>query len=193
MLSFLNQTTAVVLMVVCKWQVELSDGRHEVVFHHGTTSGQRILTVDGKEIRRQNWMFKLVGAEDFYIGTTDKHACRIMIEAAAMAYVYSLFVDGRPLSQFTEQREKTTQQWHFEVDGDMHLVVLEKETMMIWADGTRVESQGEFAEDGTETSFTIGGHEAYVLTTTQGGKRGKILHELFVDDMEIPLNQEARQ
>ena len=35
------------------WPVELKSGRHTVTFEHGTTTGRRVIKVDGKEISRQ--------------------------------------------------------------------------------------------------------------------------------------------
>lgn len=34
--------------VVAVWSVSLSDGIHKVQFEHGTTSGKRVIFVDGK-------------------------------------------------------------------------------------------------------------------------------------------------
>ncbi len=36
--------------VVAVWELRLSDGIHRVQFEHGTTSGKRVITVDGKEV-----------------------------------------------------------------------------------------------------------------------------------------------
>lgn len=37
--------------VVAEWEVRLADGVHRVLFEHGTTSGKRVVMVDGKEVR----------------------------------------------------------------------------------------------------------------------------------------------
>ena len=34
--------------IVGMWEVRLSDGLHKVEFEHGTTTGRRVLWVDGK-------------------------------------------------------------------------------------------------------------------------------------------------
>lgn len=34
--------------VVATWQVALPDGVHDIEFEHGTTSGKRVIRVDGK-------------------------------------------------------------------------------------------------------------------------------------------------
>ena len=37
--------------LVAVWEVALSDGLHKVEFEHGTTSGKRVIRVDGKVSR----------------------------------------------------------------------------------------------------------------------------------------------
>lgn len=37
---------------VAIWQVTLKDGPHTVRFEHGTTSGKRVIYVDGVEVRK---------------------------------------------------------------------------------------------------------------------------------------------
>lgn len=56
--------------LVAVWEVALSDGVHKIEFEHGTTSGKRVVYVDGKEIIRKEWMFKLVGKETFTVGVS---------------------------------------------------------------------------------------------------------------------------
>ncbi len=43
--------------LVAVWEIKLSDGVHQVEFEHGTTSGKRIIRVDGKvrARRRRRW------------------------------------------------------------------------------------------------------------------------------------------
>ena len=36
---------------VAEWDVHLTDGVHKVRFEHGTTSGKRVISVDGAEVR----------------------------------------------------------------------------------------------------------------------------------------------
>ena len=37
--------------VAAVWEVHQSDGIHTVKFEHGTSSGKRVITVDGVEVR----------------------------------------------------------------------------------------------------------------------------------------------
>ncbi len=108
--------------VVGVWDVSLADGVHTVKFEHGTTTGKRVLNVDGHEVLRHNWMFKLVGKENFKIGKTSAY---IAIEAiSGFAYEYTLFIDGKPLKKFTEDRKKSAKVWTFILDGVETRVVL---------------------------------------------------------------------
>ena len=98
--------------VVATWDVALSDGIHTVLFEHGTTTGKRVILLDGVEIVRKNWMFRLVGKEEFSIGKQTKATIRIEA-VSGFAYEYTLEVNGKPLKKFTENRKKTAKVWRF--------------------------------------------------------------------------------
>ncbi|CAK5102474.1 unnamed protein product [Meloidogyne enterolobii] len=51
--------------LVATWTVPMSDKVYKIEFEHGTTTGKRILRINGKEIIKHDWMFKLVGREIF--------------------------------------------------------------------------------------------------------------------------------
>lgn len=89
---------------------------------------------------RKDWMFKLVGAEDFSI---DKSTGRIKIDPVGIfAYRYSLEVDGKSFRQFIERQSKILKSWTTKtVDGTDLRVVLEKDTLDIFVNGDRVETQ----------------------------------------------------
>ena len=40
--------------IVAQWKIHLPDGVHDVEFEHGTTSGKRVIRVDGNEVRHHN-------------------------------------------------------------------------------------------------------------------------------------------
>lgn len=111
--------------IVATWDVALSDGIHTVVFEHGTTTGKRVIILDGVEILRKNWMFRLVGKEEFAIGKKTKATIRIEA-VSGFAYEYTLDVDGKPLKKFTENRKKTARVWRFVHCGQETRVVLGK-------------------------------------------------------------------
>eukprot|EP00045_Choanoeca_perplexa_P012721 m.140822 g.140822 ORF g.140822 m.140822 type:complete len:194 (+) comp16115_c0_seq11:2630-3211(+) len=169
-----------------RWTVPLKDGKHTVVFEHGTASGRRVIYLDDNEIYRKNWMFKLVGYETFSIGKgADIHQARISIEASGLKYLYRLTVDGKDLEQFSEASKQSTLLWRTAVNGTEHAVALDVEAMEIYVDGDRVHAQGEFVDDGTETHFTVGGQSAFVHTTSTGTRAGKMEHTLYVNEEAI--------
>lgn len=44
--------------LVATWDIALSDGIHKVEFEHGTTTGKRVIRVDGK-VRDHNCILKV--------------------------------------------------------------------------------------------------------------------------------------
>ncbi|KAM9328498.1 fas apoptotic inhibitory molecule 1-like [Pholidichthys leucotaenia] len=167
--------------VVALWEVALSDGVYRIEFSHGTTTGKRIISVNGKEVFRKDWMFKLVGKETFTVGKAGTRAT-ISIEAVSgFAYEYSLHIDGKTLQKFMNDRAKTTKTWLLKVDGEDFRVVLEKDTMDIWCNGQKMDVTGEFVDDGTETHFTLGEHDCCVKATSSGQKKSGIVHYLLLD------------
>ena len=109
--------------LVGKWNVNLSDRVHIVEFEHWTTTGKRIVYVDGKEVSRRNWMFQLNGREHFTVG---KKKAFISIECQGNTFGYTIFVEGVPLEKFVENRTKTSQVWILKVDRQDTRIVLGK-------------------------------------------------------------------
>uniref|UniRef100_A0A3P8SBN7 Fas apoptotic inhibitory molecule b n=1 Tax=Amphiprion percula TaxID=161767 RepID=A0A3P8SBN7_AMPPE len=172
--------------VVAVWEVALSDGVYRIEFAHGTTTGKRVVYVNGKEVVRKDWMFKLVGKETFMVGGASTKAT-INIEAiSGFAYEYSLEVGGKSLQKFIDNRAKTTKTWLLSVDGEDCRVVLEKDTMDVWCNGQKMETTGEFVDDGTETHFSLGEHDCCIKASS-GGKKKKngIEHHLLMDGQNV--------
>ncbi len=109
---------------------------------------------------------------------------------SGFAYEYSLDVDGKPLEKFSENRSKISRTWTLKLDGVDYRVVLEKDTLDLWVNGQRVETEAEFTDEGTETSFDISGHPAILKAISSGFHRAGINHVLFVDGKEIPVAKE---
>uniref|UniRef100_A0A8C7X6D1 Fas apoptotic inhibitory molecule 1 n=1 Tax=Oryzias sinensis TaxID=183150 RepID=A0A8C7X6D1_9TELE len=174
--------------VVAVWDVALSDGVYRIEFAHGTTTGKRIIYVNRKEVVKKDWMFKLVGKETFTVGSTNIKAT-INIEAVSgFAYEYSLDIDGKSLQKFVDDRAKTTKTWVFQVDGTDYRVVLEKDTVDVWCNGQKMETRGEFVDDGTETHFTVGDHDCCIQAVSSGKKKSGIVHSLLLDGEKIPVS-----
>ena len=170
--------------LVALWEVHLADGVHNIEFEHGTTSGRRLIKVDGRELLRKDWMFKLVGNETFKVG---KANCTIKIEPiGGFSYQYSLEVNGKPFKKFIEQQSKAMKTWVLPVEGEMCRIVLEKDTLDVWVNGKKAETAGEFADEGTETHFTIKGQPAFIRAESSGNRRKGMVQKLFVQDTEVP-------
>ncbi|KAF0026112.1 hypothetical protein F2P81_020849 [Scophthalmus maximus] len=106
------------------WEVALSDGVHRIEFEHGTTTGKRVIFVDGKEILRRDWMFKLVGKETFSVGKSDTKATINIDAVSGFAYEYTLEINGKSLKKYMENRSKVTSTWVLNLDGTDCRVVL---------------------------------------------------------------------
>ncbi|XP_058642238.1 fas apoptotic inhibitory molecule a isoform X1 [Onychostoma macrolepis] len=171
--------------LVAVWDVALSDGVHRIEFEHGTTTGKRVIYIDGKEVIRRDWMFKLVGKETFHVGGTNTKATINIDAVSGFAYEYTLEINGQSLKKYMENRSKVTSTWLLNLDGIDCRVVLEKDTMDIWCNGQKMETAGEFVDDGTETHFTLGDHDCCIKAVSSGKRRDGIIHTLLVDGMEI--------
>ncbi|XP_051762287.1 fas apoptotic inhibitory molecule a isoform X4 [Ctenopharyngodon idella] len=126
--------------LVAVWEVALSDGVHRIEFEHGTTTGKRVIYIDGKEVIRRDWMFKLVGKETFHVGGTDTKATINIDAVSGFAYEYTLEINGQSLKKYMENRSKVTSTWLLNLDGIDCRVVLEKDTMDIWCNGQKMET-----------------------------------------------------
>ncbi|XP_054641101.1 fas apoptotic inhibitory molecule 1-like isoform X2 [Dunckerocampus dactyliophorus] len=172
--------------LVASWEVALSDGVYRIEFDHGTTTGRRIVYVNGQEVVRRDWMFKLVGKETFSIGGSHTKATINIQAISGLAYEYTLQVDGKSLQTFMDNKAKSTKTWLLCVDGENWRVVLEKDTMDVWCNGQKTSTTGEFVEDGTETRFMLGEHECCIKSTSGGRKKSGIVHILLLNGEQIP-------
>ena len=85
-----------------------------------------------QEIKREDWMFKLVGKEYFTIGK-NKTKCMIMIDAVSgFAYEYVLTVNGKSLQKFTENQDKVVQAWTLTLDNTPYRVALGKKCLSMF-------------------------------------------------------------
>uniref|UniRef100_A0A914KLN4 Fas apoptotic inhibitory molecule 1 n=1 Tax=Meloidogyne incognita TaxID=6306 RepID=A0A914KLN4_MELIC len=157
--------------LVATWTVPMSDKVYKIEFEHGTTTGKRILRVNGKEIIKHDWMFKLVSIDAVGI----------------FAYEYTLQVGGKTYEKFREQQKKALQIWLVRMAEEEIRICLEKETLDVWVNGSKVETTGEFVEEGgTKTHFEIGaGASAYIISQSSGKRQIGLVHQLYVNDALI--------
>ncbi|EPY86394.1 fas apoptotic inhibitory molecule 1 isoform 2 [Camelus ferus] len=171
--------------LVAVWDVALSDGVHKIEFEHGTTSGKRVVYVDGKEEIRKEWMFKLVGKETFCVGAAKTKATINIDAISGFAYEYTLEINGKSLKKYMENRSKTTNTWVLHLDGEDFRVVLDVNVHK-WVRRSSPKMLGEFVDDGTETHFSVGNHDCYIKAVSSGKRKEGIIHTLIVDNREIP-------
>uniref|UniRef100_A0A7E4WCD6 Fas apoptotic inhibitory molecule 1 n=1 Tax=Panagrellus redivivus TaxID=6233 RepID=A0A7E4WCD6_PANRE len=169
--------------IVAVWNVPMSNQTYKIEFEHGTTSGKRVVRVNGKEIVRHDWMFKLVGREVFEI---NKKKCVISVDAIGIfAYEYTLTVDGKAYEKFQEQQKKALQVWNAMIDGDETRICLEKDTMDVWVNGSKVNTTGEFVDEGTRTHFEVGKSVCFIESESSGKRKVGLMHKLLVNGKEI--------
>ncbi|UYV79504.1 FAIM, partial [Cordylochernes scorpioides] len=144
--------------LVAVWKIPLSDQVHTVEFEHGTTTGKRVIRINGQEILRKEWMFALIGTETFELGPAGVRCVISISPASGFMYEYSLMVNGKRLEAFMEAQSKVMRTWAAEVSGEPVRVVLgewtlpyamdrsntvsaaEKDTLDIWVNGQKVEA-----------------------------------------------------
>lgn len=108
--------------VVAHWQVPLKGQVHKIEFEHGTASGRRVIWLDGKEMLRREWMFKLVGEDSFPLNGV---RCIIRVDpASGFRYTYHLFVDGKPFKQFADRQAKILKAWEANIGEKDYRIVL---------------------------------------------------------------------
>ncbi|KAF1763031.1 hypothetical protein GCK72_011296 [Caenorhabditis remanei] len=169
---------------VATWNVPLHAQVHKVEFEHGTTTGKRVIRVDGKEILRRDWMFKLVGKENFKVGDMK---CVINVEAlGTFAYEYSLEVNGKTFNKFKEEQNKKLQSWETTIAGQEWRVVLDKDSMEVWANGKNIDTAGEFVDNGNVTHFELGTTPCKIVAVSSGKRKTGVIHLFYVNGDAVP-------
>ncbi|ESO12820.1 hypothetical protein HELRODRAFT_63543 [Helobdella robusta] len=169
--------------LVADWDVELSDKMHKIQFEHGSLSGKRVIWVDDEEVMRKDFVFDLVGSETFNLMG---NRMKISISCEGFDYMYTLTVNNVNLEKFTKQQSLLLQTWNFEDRGNKHRVVLEKDSLDVWADGKKVETQIEFVNDGTVTHFTLEPDKsAWIMAGHSGKRKVGMVYKLVIDGCEI--------
>lgn len=124
--------------VVAEWHVPIAGNIYKIEFEHGTATGKRVIWVNEKEVLRRDWMFKLVGDDPFQLERT---RCLLRVDPApGFKYSYQLYVDGKPIEQYTERQAKALKSWQVKtVDDKEFRVVLEKHSLNIWVNGKLID------------------------------------------------------
>ncbi|XP_076267658.1 fas apoptotic inhibitory molecule 1 [Rhynchophorus ferrugineus] len=170
--------------LVAYWSVPLLDGTHTVEFEHGTTTGKRVLRINGKEVLRKEWMFKLVGDIKFTLGKQEAK-CELRVDPIPyFCFCYSLYIDGKPLEKFVEKQNRNVQAWNIVEQGIRYRIVLEKQLLEIRINGEKIEPEINFAGSGTQMKFIISGLEAILSSTIDNNNKG-IAYNLFINNTVI--------
>ncbi|KAE8748424.1 hypothetical protein FOCC_FOCC004857 [Frankliniella occidentalis] len=178
--------------LVGAWEVTLSDGVHSVEFEHGTTTGKRVIRVDGKVsqvgVRPKGDCASRLDVQAGRPGSIPPGEEQRPVEpVGGFSYSYELEVNGKSYHKFNENQSRAMRTWLVNLPSDeQYRVVLEKDTLDIWANGQKLEATGEFVEDGTETHFTLGSWPAIIKAVSSGNRREGIVHSLIVNDRLIP-------
>ncbi|VDN03486.1 unnamed protein product [Thelazia callipaeda] len=177
------------LDTVARWSVPVQEHIYIIEFEHGTTSGKRVIRVDGKEILRRNWMFKLTGKELFSIGNLK---CAINVESLrAFTYQYTLEVNGKTYEKFHEELKRKLKSWTTVIAGEDIRICFDKETMDVWVNGQKMNTAGEFVENGTKTHFEISNNVCFIKATSSGNKKIGFIYQLFINNSEITSTEES--
>ncbi|KRX42077.1 Fas apoptotic inhibitory molecule 1 [Trichinella murrelli] len=169
--------------LVATWELLLNDGLHKIEFEHGTSSGRRVIRVDGKEVFRRDWVFKLVGCETFVLHGV---SCKIIIEASGIfAYQYTLEVNGKPFEKFSEQMRRALKIWEVKLNGFIYKICLEKEKLDVYVNGKIIESHGEFVDNGMAINFEFSQHIARIQSSKANAAKSGLIYQLFVDNKEV--------
>ncbi|XP_030766329.1 fas apoptotic inhibitory molecule 1 [Sitophilus oryzae] len=167
--------------LVAYWSVPLLDGVHTVEFEHGTTTGKRVLRLNGKEIYRKDWMFRLVGDVKFTLGKQEAK-CELRVDPIPyFCFSYSLYVDGKPLEKFVEKQNQAVKAWSIVENGKRYRIVFDKPVMEIWMNGEIIEPEIDFIEKGTEMIFQIGEAEAKIKSKISPENK-EVIYDLFVNN-----------
>ena len=195
--------------LVGTWRVQLSDGKkYKIEFEHGTTTGRRQIKINSEIIFKKDWMFKLVGPQEFRINKSTVGRIEIT-PSSTFSYEYELFINNKSYEKFKKERSKTAQNWIF----NDHRITLEKSTMDVFVNGNEIETEGIFGDIGVETHFvlSIGGssektkndifldednemlgvkngrdYSCIIRNVSSGNKREGMMHLLFINGMQIP-------
>lgn len=170
--------------VVAEWRVPISGMLYKVEFEHGKTSGKRVIWVNGNEVYRNDWMFKLVGDVGFLI---DKVQCIIkVIPAESFKYEYHLVIAGKLLENYIKQQENNTKTWISILNNIEYRVVFDRFSQNVFLNGLKRDEKTEFVNGGTDTEFQENNHKFIVSSRSSGVKNGGILFYLLIDGKQVP-------
>lgn len=187
------------------WHFMGSSRRQEVVFQHNTLTGNQRLFVNGHELFKSGWQYKLTGNLSF---TLDDRAVEVLIRSDAVGNLtYALSVNNKEIPPSSggllsekEEKEKKAKRilesvhvstWVFSVGGlnkcVLHQVELHHQTMDVLLDGVKIDAVADFIEEGSSYAFLVDNVEAIIHVIplsisekkTAGGAPGSALKTML--------------
>lgn len=132
-------------------------------------------------------MFRLVGDEVFPLNS--KHTCTIRINPKpAFNYSYLLYIDGLEIEEFLKKQDNIIIVWNlkpYEESEDNFRISLDKPSLDVWVNCDKIETEGEFIDEGTKTNFQINNTDAFILGLPSGNKKEHINYELYYNGVKI--------
>ncbi|ALC41214.1 CG10257 [Drosophila busckii] len=158
---------------------------YRIELEHGTTSGRRMIWVNGREVLRRDWMFKLVGEDTFQI---EESRCIIRVDPApGFKYEYSLYIDGKPHAQYTEELTRKYRLWLCTCGTtEEYRIMLKLDTLSLYVNDELREEQAAFVNGGTDTTFMLQDTEFILQARSSGNKHDGIVHTLLVNGELVP-------
>lgn len=162
-----------------------------------------------QEVLRRDWMFKLVGEDTFCI---EQSRCIIRVDPApGFKYEYSLYIDGKPHDQYTEELTRQYRLWLYARQpaetsdtSQEYRIMLKLDTLSLYVnDELREEAvsgapnfftllsfmcsiQAEFVHGGTDTSFVVQDTQFVLQARSSGNKHDGIVHTLLANGELVP-------
>ncbi|KAH8403748.1 hypothetical protein KR215_001979 [Drosophila sulfurigaster] len=179
--------------IVAQWCAPINGKMYRIELEHGTTSGRRMIWVNGREVLRRDWMFKLVGEDTFSI---EQARCIIRVDPApGFKYEYLLYIDGKPHAQYTEELTRQYRLWLYtcgssqtdEADAPQeYRIMLKLDTLSLYVNDELREETAAFVHGGTDTSFVLNETKFVLQARSSGNKHDGIVHTLLANDELVP-------
>ncbi|XP_030387691.1 fas apoptotic inhibitory molecule 1 isoform X2 [Scaptodrosophila lebanonensis] len=171
--------------IVAQWCAPINGKMYRIELEHGTTSGRRMIWVNGREVLRRDWMFKLVGEDTFLI---ESSRCIIRVDPApGFKYEYSLYIDGKPHAQYTEELTRQYRLWLITSEtGQEYRIMLKLDTLSLYVNDELREEAAVFVQGGTDTHFVLDQIQFVLQARSSGNKHDGIVHTLLADGSLVP-------
>ncbi|EDW74190.1 uncharacterized protein Dwil_GK21519 [Drosophila willistoni] len=170
--------------IVAQWCTPINGKMYRIELEHGTTSGRRMIWVNGREVLRRDWMFKLVGEDTFHI---DQARCIIRVDPApGFKYEYTLHIDGKSHDQYTEEVTRQYRLWLSTCGDQEYRIMLKLDTLSLYVNDELRQEESVFVEDGTDTKFMLQDTEFILQARSSGNKHDGIVHSLLANGELVP-------